>query len=437
MNSRLTIQDLAALLAERTGKDRNNTEKFLKEFIAVVSQGVFIDKIAKIKGLGTFKIVLVEKRESIHVNTGERFLIPAHYKFSFLPDKELRELVNKPFSFFETTELDENVEFTDLDISAETEEKETEDESIEELIPEAITEEVVEATPQPEGQPEQEQKPDVEEAIPQPEEQAEPEPKAEAEPIIEEKEIIDLPEPIEVEKEESEPEEIQEMHEEESKSEPEDPAEQLAEEPEPEVKQPLLTDTFPDTDYPFDDEDPSSSPWIKRLVIAGIVVLVAAGSTFLYLNRSFFLGPEKPSVLTGMSLPDMTVTPSETIAGDDTLQITESEANLKTAEKIKDTIPTEEPAKPIVAEKKPEVLAKVKIEPGSRLTLISLEYYGSKIFWVYLYEYNKAVIKDPNNVPIGTEIKVPDPSVYGIDRFSRASVDKAAELQTEILTGKP
>lgn len=396
MNSRLTIQDLATLLAERTGKDKSSAEKFLKEFIAVVSQGVFTDKMAKIKGLGTFKIVLVEKRESIHVNTGERFLIPAHYKFSFLPDKELRELVNKPFSFFETTELDENVEFTDLDISAETEEKETEDESVEELIPEAITEEVVEETPA------------SDETIAQPEEQAEPEPEAEA----------DLPE-------------TQLDH-------PEVPAEQSVEEPEAEEKQPPASETFPDTDYQFEDEYPSSSPWIKRLVVAGIVVLVAAGSTFLYLNRSFFLGPEKPSVLTGMSLPDMVATPSETIAEADTLQIAEPEANTETIETVKDTIPTEVPTdKPEIVQKKPEVLAKVKIEPGSRLTLISLEYYGSKIFWVYLYEYNKAVIKDPNNVPIGTEIKVPDPSVYGIDRFSRASVDKAAALQTEILTGKP
>lgn len=426
MNSRLTIQDLATLLAERTGKDKSSAEKFLKEFIAVVSQGVFIDKIAKIKGLGTFKIVLVEKRESIHVNTGERFLIPAHYKFSFLPDKELRELVNKPFSFFETTELDENVEFTDLDISAETEEKETEDESIEELIPEAITEEVVEATPA------------SDETIAQPEEQAEPEPEAEA----------DLPETTEDEEEitesELKPEEIPEPVEEEPLPEvsqldhPEAPAEQSVEEPEAEEKQPPASETFPDADYQFEDEYPSSSPWIKRLVVAGIIVLVAAGSTFLYLNRSFFLGPEKPSVLTGMSLPDMAATPSETIAEADTLQIAEPEANTETIEAVKDTIPTEVPAdKPEVAQKKPEVLAKVKIEPGSRLTLISLEYYGSKIFWVYLYEYNKAVIKDPNNVPIGTEIKVPDPSVYGIDRFSRASVDKAAELQTEILTGKP
>lgn len=99
MNNRLTIQDLAGLLAEYTGKDKNSTERFLREFIAVVSEGVYTDKLVKVKGLGTFKIIPVEKRESIHVNTGERFVIPEHYKFSFLPDKELRELVNKPFSF--------------------------------------------------------------------------------------------------------------------------------------------------------------------------------------------------------------------------------------------------------------------------------------------------------------------------------------------------
>lgn len=406
MNSRLTIQDLAALLAERTGKDKNSAEQFLREFIAVVSQGVFTDKIAKIKGLGSFKVMLVEKRESIHVNTGERFLIPAHYKFSFLPDKELRELVNKPFSFFETTELDENIEFTDLDISAETEEKETEDESVEELIPETIREEVVEATSQPEEQPEPEVEPVLEEIVAQPEEQAELEPEVEAE------------------KEKMVPE-------------PEIPAEQPEEELEVDEKQPPASDTFPDTDYQFEDEYSSSSPWVKRLVVAGILVLVAAGSTFLYLHRSFFLGPEKPSVLTGMSLPDMDTAPLGAISEEDTLQIAESEANVDTAEEVKEYVPADEPAKPEVTEKKPEVLAKVKIEPGSRLTLISLEYYGSKIFWVYLYEYNRAVIKDPNNVPVGTEILVPDPSVYGIDRYSRASVDKAAARQTEILAGKP
>ena len=84
----------------------------------------------------------------------------------------------------------------------------------------------------------------------------------------------------------------------------------------------------------------------------------------------------------------------------------------------------------------PEVIARVKIEPGSRLTLISLKYYGSKLFWVYLYEYNKNVIKDPNNVPIGTVIEVPAPEMYGIDRRDRSSIEKAAARQTEILSGK-
>lgn len=392
MNSRLTIQDLAALLAERTGKDKSSAEQFLREFIAVVSQGVFTDKVAKIKGLGTFKVILVEKRESIHVNTGERFLIPAHYKFSFLPDKELRELVNKPFSFFETTELDENVEFTDLDISAETEEKEAEDESVEELIPETIVEETVETSSQPEEQPEQE---------------------VVAEPLVEEEveqEITDLPEPA-----------------------PESPVEQ----PETEDKQPPLSKSFLENEYQFEDEEQPSSPWVKRLVITALITFIVGGSAYLYLHRSFFLGPEKPSVLTGMSLPNMAADPSETITEEDTLQIAEAEAQTESIEEIKDTVAAEAPVEKTEAAPKPEVLAKVKIEPGSRLTLISLEYYGSKIFWVYLYEYNKAVINDPNNVPVGTEIRVPDPSVYGIDRYSRASVDKAAALQTEILAGKP
>ena len=137
MNNRLTIQDLAGLLAEYTGKDKNSSERFLREFIAVVSEGVYTDKLVKVKGLGTFKIIPVEKRESIHVNTGERFVIPGHYKFSFLPDKELRELVNKPFSFFETTELGENVDFSDMDVVPdEPEIKEAEDESVEEVMPE-------------------------------------------------------------------------------------------------------------------------------------------------------------------------------------------------------------------------------------------------------------------------------------------------------------
>lgn len=406
MNSRLTIQDLAALLAERTGKDRSSAELFLREFIAIVSKGVFTDKIAKVKGLGSFKVVLVEKRESIHVNTGERFLIPAHYKFSFLPDKELRELVNKPFSFFETTELNENVDFTDLDVSAEIEEKEAEDESVEDIIPENTSPvEEPEVLPTPENTDEKEEE------------------------IVESSEVPESPE--EIKSEEIQSEDTSDAEPEppfESEPSPSGIVEPTAETPVEEPTPTPLANDFSDTDYQFEDEEPSTSPWIKWVVAVGIVGIIVAGSTLLYLNRSFFLGPEIPTkALTGRSLPD------QAVASVDTLQ--EPELNTE-IEEDNDTITVELPAiTPETPAETPEVLATVKIETGSRLTLISLEYYGSKIFWVYLYDYNKAVIKDPNNIPVGTEIQVPAPRLYGIDKHSRASIDKAAARQTEILAG--
>lgn len=413
MNSRLTIQDLAGLLAERTGKDRNSAEQFLREFIAIVSQGVFTDKVAKIKGLGSFKIVLVEKRESIHVNTGERFLIPAHYKFSFLPDKELRELVNKPFSFFETTELNEDVDFTDLDVSNTVEDKEAEDESVEEILQES--EEVIAETPEPLQSADDvcvsEELPEVEQPV---EEPAENEP----EEVIEESIVPDESSPAE--------NDIPEQ------TEPETSSDQLKEE----TKQESSVANYPGIDeFQIEDEEPTASPWIKILVSVGVVAIVAIAGIFLYLNRSSFLGADTSgsTVLTGMSLPGTAVVPEDTTRVEEP-EVTEAEP--ETVEE-KDTVSVESVA-PVVepVAQTPKILAKVKIEPGSRLTLISLEYYGSKIFWVYLYEYNKSVIKDPNNVPVGTEIQVPAPELYGIDKHSRASVEKAAARQTEILSGK-
>ena len=426
MNSRLTIQDLAALLAERTGKDRNSSEQFLREFIAIVSQGVFTDKMTKVKGLGTFKIVLVEKRESIHVNTGERFTIPAHYKFSFLPDKELRELVNKPFSFFETTELSEDVDFTDLDISNGAEEKESEDESVEEILPE--NEETVSETPQLQPIAEEVSAPEETVAVTEPDLQT----TGAVENKVEELtgESIE-PEQAEV-KETEDPGTVEETEEKFSVPETVETVEESSGQPDEEIKQPVTSTGFSETDYQFEDEKPAESHWMKVWVSLGIVAIIAVSSFFLYQNRSLFLGPEKPKALTVQSLPETA------IALPDTTQVEETEVAESTtvAEEKPDTASTvssNQTAEPTV--QTPKVLAKVKIEPGSRLTLISLEYYGSKIFWVYLYEFNKSVIKDPNNVPVGTEIQVPAPEVYGIDRYSRASVDKAAARQTEILSG--
>jgi len=75
----------------------------------------------------------------------------------------------------------------------------------------------------------------------------------------------------------------------------------------------------------------------------------------------------------------------------------------------------------------------VVIQTGDRLTLISLKYYGHKIFWVYLYLANKESIPNPNSVAIGTKIHIPVPETYNIDANDEQSIRKAAALQTEIL----
>ena len=131
MNNRLSITDLASLLATATSKNKQDTELFLRTLIVLVTRKLFEDKIVKVKGIGTFKLVQVEARESVRVQTGERFVIPAHYKFTFVPDKEIKDRVNKPFSFFEVTELNKQVDFPDLQ---ETEEDENEQKQFAQVI---------------------------------------------------------------------------------------------------------------------------------------------------------------------------------------------------------------------------------------------------------------------------------------------------------------
>ena len=383
MNNRLAIQDLAGLLAEYTGKDKNSSERFLREFIAVVSEGVYTDKLVKVKGLGTFKIIPVEKRESIHVNTGERFVIPEHYKFSFLPDKELRELVNKPFSFFETTELRENVDFTDMDVVLdEPDIKETEDESIEEMIPEE------------KHLPEEEPVVFSEEGSAVPPEE-DPVVFSEEEPAGQpEDEGMDTLEPVVDERSDS--------------SGPDSPSEEVETGPDAERKK-LRT---------------------KRIaVVSMFVFLLMLFNIGLYLNRTYFFEKEKEPLRIDTVFPK-----GETVATEAVPDTTIVFANEDSSQTVGETT-VENPEVESEAVS-PKVIARVKIEPGSRLTLISLKYYGSKLFWVYLYEYNRAVITDPNNVPIGTVIEVPAPEMYGIDRHDRSSIEKAAASQTEILSGK-
>ena len=118
---KLTINHIASILVEKNGVAPKDAEQFVAAMFDVIQEGLETDKQVKVRGLGTFKIVDVEPRESVNVNTGERVLIKGHSKISFTPDTSMKEMVNKPFSQFETVVLNEGVEFPETEPATETE----------------------------------------------------------------------------------------------------------------------------------------------------------------------------------------------------------------------------------------------------------------------------------------------------------------------------
>ncbi len=89
------------------------------------------------------------------------------------------------------------------------------------------------------------------------------------------------------------------------------------------------------------------------------------------------------------------------------------------------------PAPKVVDPASWETLKVVRLEAGKRLTLLAQEYYGNKVFWVYIYEANKAQIKNPNTILAGTKIRIPkaDPAV--INAKDPESVRIAKEKETK------
>ena len=111
---RLTIQEIAKVLVAKNGLEPSQANRFATELFAIIQERLEKNDLVKVKGLGTFKVITVDARESVSVRTGGRVMIEEHSKITFTPDETMKELVNKPFSQFETVVLNDNVEFDDL-----------------------------------------------------------------------------------------------------------------------------------------------------------------------------------------------------------------------------------------------------------------------------------------------------------------------------------
>lgn len=491
MNNKLTIQELATLLSVKSGKDVYETERFIREFITVVSEGLFSDKMVKVKGLGTFKIVLVEDRESIHVNTGERILIPAHYKCSFLPDNELKELVNRPFSIFETTEIGDAASFQDMemaddsdedDVDSDLESDANEDGEDLSLPKSSVTEnringlldkEMTEELADPEDLPE----------IHSPEETltVDKQPNGQIDTVdspVSDDSPEEVSEPYNEETIEMEnPKEKDTIEVEDSINMDETLSEEIDESPEADLASEVV-DTIPDSQAneltpeiesssQVDNQDkekeqtenreeiiraklaslsakdpvafvaPEAKPKKRRkhghtatktffYIIVGGLLVTASVALFFYF-QSLEVRNAVPIMIESVSaIPTETPAPTDSVFDEsDSIPSNEKDSVPEVVSEPQGTMQTEQV--------KTKYMDTVVIQTGDRLTLISLKYYGHKIFWVYLYLANKESIPNPNSVAIGTQIHIPVPETYNIDANDEQSIRKAAALQTEIL----
>ena len=203
MMEKLSIQEIAAVLLEKNGLRKKDAELFAQSMFDLIKECLASDRVVKVKGLGTFKVVDIEARESVNVNTGERVLIEGHDKITFTPDNTMKELVNKPFSQFETVVLNEGVTFEDIEEEPEVfevqevhgaQEPESELLTLTEKTEQKLEQESEskpELEPEPEPEPESESEPEPELEV---EQESEPEPKPTEEPESDEEIIEEKPE---------------------------------------------------------------------------------------------------------------------------------------------------------------------------------------------------------------------------------------------------
>ncbi len=440
MNERLTIRDLTDLLAAKHSMTKKDAEAFVKEFFLLIEQALENEKTVKIKGLGTFKLIDVDSRESVNVNTGERFQIKGHTKVSFSPDTNLRDTINKPFAHFETVVLNENTILEDTPIE-DTEEEEAE----EETSAQTVLNEVGEGTAPLVTEEYESTDDELSEKELIQEEQITAQPSVKD--SIEESVIIENVSTVE---ESIEPSSHVGLKETSTETDIEEKVEQLKDEEVPEeevaiVEQeptvPIIPSAKKETIKPVKLEQ-VSQPTSKKtasvkekspvpyLIAVIVIVLLLCGGVILFIYYPDLFSSSSDN--NALDMPPVTTQPvqqetqlSDTIEQKDTIkEITPDTPKVVTptspvAQK-EGTVPAK--AEPQPAPRQPATSVyldsasykitgtktKYTIKEGETLTKVSLRFYGTKAMWPYIVKHNPKAIKNPNNVPYGTIIEIPE-----------------------------
>ena len=396
MNEKITLQDIINLLCEKQGISPKDSETFVRTMFDVIEEALTNEKYVKIKGLGTFKLTEVNSRESVHVNTGERIEIQGHSKVSFTPDTSMKELINKPFSHFETVVLNEGVELEDTAVE-EVEMLETTDASettivIEETTPPAPSEEVIPTEETPIEEPIIEV-PATEETI--------------VEEIVEEEETI-IEQPIVEEPIAQEPIAEEPIVEE---SEPEVPVKETIEETKKEEEKTISIEEKEETHIPVVPQDKEKNEKSINRILWGIIVVLVL--IILFGVYWMFLRPSDTAEMPVITpeVQEEVVTLKEDTIKKDTLFESEPPIYMQplklTAEELrKERVPALADTLDYRINGK-EPICEHTLQSGETIIRISVKYYGSKRFWPYIAKFNQDAITNPDNIPIGTVIKIP------------------------------
>lgn len=387
MNEKITLQDLVELLSEKNDMTKKNADAFLRCMFDLIEEALTNEKYVKIKGLGTFKLTEVDSRESMNVNTGERIEIQGHTKISFTPDTTMKELINKPFSHFETVILNDGVELEDTPFDIEPKVEEMADEMVEKIIeePQVEVEPVVEVKVEVSEEPVV--SPVVDEPIPVEEvlESVEEEPN-EIEAVVDEE--PEVSEPVDIEEKPVEVEEKVEPIEEEISEEVSIPEEKVEEKPEIVVP-----------------EAPRSENKTTFKVLIGIIVVLLL--IILFGVYWIFFRQEKVDTNWEYTAPvketaSVVQVEEQQAVKEDTLLVNKDTMVVQPVQEEQTMVLPEDVVYEITG-----TITTLTLEPGQTLVKLALKYYGSKNFWPYIVQHNPDVIKDADRVPKGATIKIP------------------------------
>ena len=432
--TKITNSNILSAFRKQLGLSKADEVAFVEAFQSVFEEALLRDKVFKISGLGTFKLIAVESRKSVNVNTGEEIEIAGHYKLSFTPDASLKDKINERLAHLETVELDADVVIESQDevqniisqdnvVEENQESVQQQDDPLQKLAEQALELKDILADIQGLG--------GLSNGL--------------AEEKIEEEQIVETIVEKENVNEEVVVEEVVVEKQEDAKS----------EEPQIAIVDTLIVEETPksqlsastsvsgqDIINAINKEDSlPDSKHSKGWIWAAVVLFLGIIGLLVYQNLDFF-APTEDTEIDTLIVADVEEEPMEEIMAQiedsvlcsdiemDSIEVVESQNQIDTIVVDKTSPIYSEQFSDIFNRKREytEFIDTVVLNEGSRLTWISLKQYGHKDNWVYIYEANRDIVKNPNAIKIGTKLRSPKLAEELIDTTNPETIEYARYL---------